>query len=99
MNVYFNIDRSKTSPSKAVLPTVVFISTNHSSFGELRRNGFMLIVGWWDFAAKITIIFKPMSNEQKTGRTFWDFAAEQPGIIAFLIMCATVAVIFIFGLP
>ena len=40
-----------------------------------------------------------MSNEQKTGRTFWDFAAEQPGIIAFLIMCATVAVIFIFGLP
>lgn len=44
-----NFGRSISDPEKAILPTILFIDTNHPSFGHLRLGGFVLVLGWWDF--------------------------------------------------
>lgn len=44
-------------PEKAIIPTVIFINSNHHSFGDNRTSGFMLCLGWWDFSIKLTIFF------------------------------------------
>jgi hypothetical protein len=54
---YFSIGRYKADSEKAVLPTIIFISTNHEEFADLRRRGFGLCFGWWDFAVKFWVIF------------------------------------------
>lgn len=49
---YFKVGRDKAYPEKRVLPTILFINTNHEAFTDVRRRGFMLCFGWWDFAVK-----------------------------------------------
>lgn len=39
-----------------------------------------------------------MSNQPKTGRTFWDFAAEQPDVIVAVSALAAIAAVAIIGL-
>lgn len=52
----FKASRSKTDPEKTLLPTVILINANHESFGDLRRRGFVLAFGWWDFSVKFGLI-------------------------------------------
>ncbi|QQO97175.1 hypothetical protein Nekkels2_77 [Cellulophaga phage Nekkels_2] len=54
----FSIGRNKEDVEKLVLPSIVYINTNHLEFKETRRIGFMLIFGWWDWSIKIGIIKK-----------------------------------------
>ena len=49
----FIASRTPQDSEKCVLPTILFINTNHPSFEELRHNGFMLIFGWWDWSIKV----------------------------------------------
>lgn len=35
-----------------------------------------------------------MTNKPKTGRTFWDFAAEQPDVIVAICALAAIATVF-----
>lgn len=50
--LYLKIGRDVADPEKLVFPSILFISTNHESFGDLRRKGCMICVGWWDFSIK-----------------------------------------------
>lgn len=50
--------RDKDEPEKAVLPAIIFISSNHHSFGDLRMPGFCLCAGWWDYSVTLHVIFK-----------------------------------------
>lgn len=52
----FYIGRDKKDVEKAILPTIIFVNTNHPTFKELRSKGFMVIIGWWDFNIKIGVI-------------------------------------------
>lgn len=53
----FIASRSKKDPEKAILPTIIFINTNHKSFKEVRHKGFMIVFGWWDYSIKIGLLF------------------------------------------
>jgi len=55
--MWLKIGRDKAEPEKSVLPTILFINTNHQSFTDLRHRGFMLCVGWWDFSIKLGLFF------------------------------------------
>ena len=48
--------RSKLDCEKMVLPSVVYVNTNHPAFKDTRRSGFMICIGWWDWSIKIGII-------------------------------------------
>jgi hypothetical protein len=52
----FKIGRDKADPEKCVLPTILFINTNHKAFEQDRLPGFMIIFGWWDYSIKIGLI-------------------------------------------
>ena len=52
---YFKVGRNKADPEKTVLPTILFINTNHEAFTDVRHRGFMLCFGWWDFAVKFGV--------------------------------------------
>lgn len=52
----FSIGANKEDCEKMVLPAIVFINTNHKSFTDLRKKGFMICVGWWHWSIKIGII-------------------------------------------
>jgi len=52
---YFKVGRDKADPEKTVLPTILFINTNHEAFTDVRHRGFMLCFGWWDFAVKFGV--------------------------------------------
>lgn len=54
---YFDIGRAKSDVEKCVLPTILFINTNHNAFTNLRRKGFLLCFGWWDFSVKFGLFF------------------------------------------
>lgn len=58
----YRYGRDKEQAEKAVLPTIVFINTNHPSFNEenndLRRKGFTLSFGWWDWSFTVGFILK-----------------------------------------
>jgi len=49
----FIASRTPQDPEKAILPTIFWISTNHPSFKDLKRKGFMFVFGWWDWSIKI----------------------------------------------
>lgn len=49
--------RACEDPGKSVLPLILFINTNHDSFGDLRRLGFVVFVGWWDFYVEFGWVF------------------------------------------
>lgn len=51
------ISRDQGEPEKAVLPAIIFLSSNHPSFEELRRPGFLICIGWWDFSVKFGWFF------------------------------------------
>jgi len=53
----FLIGRRKADTEKAVLPTILFINTNHPAFTDFRRKGFMIVIGWWDFSIKFVAFF------------------------------------------
>ena len=55
--VYFKMSREKSDPEKTVLPTILYINTNHESFTDVRHRGFMICVGWWDFSIKFGVFF------------------------------------------
>jgi len=55
-NLYLTAGRNQKDPEKCVLPTILFISTNHPSFDEVRRPGFMICLGWWDYSIKLGVI-------------------------------------------
>lgn len=50
--LYFKISREKSDPEKAVLPTIIFVNTNHETFGDIGNRGFVLCFGWWDFSVR-----------------------------------------------
>ena len=54
----FSISRDKYDPEKSVLPTILFINTNHPYFKGGSRKGFMLAFGWWDFSIKLWFVPK-----------------------------------------
>lgn len=56
-SLYLGGGRSKQDAEKTVLPTVIFINTNHQSFEDLRHRGFVIAIGWWDFSIKVGLIF------------------------------------------
>ena len=56
MNFRFKAGRDIKSVEKAVLPAIIYINTNHSEFTDVRRKGFMIVVGWWDWSIKFGII-------------------------------------------
>jgi len=45
--------RGMQDPEKAVLPTIIYVNTNHEAFGDLRSKGFVVAVGWWDYSIKV----------------------------------------------
>jgi len=53
----FLASRTPQEPEKAVLPTMLWINTNHSSFEDDKHRGFMIIIGWWDWSIKIGLFF------------------------------------------
>jgi len=58
MNRYrFIIGRTPEDPEKCILPTIMFINTNHSAFKEVKTQGFMVVFGWWDYSIKIGMLF------------------------------------------
>ena len=52
----FRYGRAIGDPEKTVLPTIIFMNTNHHSFGDVKRSGWVLIAGWWDFWCGFTFI-------------------------------------------
>ena len=54
--------RDKDCVEKAVLPTVIFVNSNHPTFGELRTPGFCIGLGWWDWSVKFFVILKNKYN-------------------------------------
>ena len=54
----------KEDVEKMVLPAIVYINTNHKSFKETRRKGFMICFGWWDWSIKIGAIMISMGFSQ-----------------------------------
>ena len=52
----FTAGRNKQDCEKMVLPAIVFINTNHESFTDVKRKGFLICIGWWDWSIKIGII-------------------------------------------
>jgi len=55
--MWLKVGKDKVEPEKSVLPTILFINTNHPSFTDLRHRGFMLCVGWWDYSIKLGLFF------------------------------------------
>ena len=55
--MWLKVGRDKAEPEKTVLPTILFINTNHESFTDARHRGFMLCVGWWDYSIKLGLFF------------------------------------------
>lgn len=53
----FIASRTLQNPEKCVLPTILFVNTNHSAFDDVRHRGFMLIFGWWDWSVKVGLLF------------------------------------------
>lgn len=70
--IRLNVKRAKQDPEKCVLPTIVYINTNHSSFGDLRKNGFMLFIGWWDFSISFGVIFTNQKSLSTNTQAFSD---------------------------
>lgn len=58
IRVDYKFGRSISDPEKTILPTILFIDTNHPSFGCLRLGGFALVFGWWDFYFRVMITKK-----------------------------------------
>ena len=56
LNYRFKIGRDKEDVEKLVIPSIIFINTNHESFKETRLKGFMVCFGWWDYSIKFGII-------------------------------------------
>lgn len=52
----FIASRNKEDVEKMVLPGIVYINTNHESFTDVRRKGFMICIGWWDWSIKVGAI-------------------------------------------
>ena len=61
---YSNYGRNKSDPEKCVLPTILFINSNHYSFNEYRRSGFMICFGWWDFSVKFGLFSLKNTNDE-----------------------------------
>lgn len=53
---YISSDISKNDPEKAVIPTILYLNTNHKFFGDLRKKGFVFVIGWWHFSIKFGYI-------------------------------------------
>ena len=52
----FIASRTPEDVEKMVLPSIIYINTNHKEFKETRRKGFMICFGWWDWSIKIGAI-------------------------------------------
>lgn len=50
--VRLKASRTPEDPEKCVLPTIVFVNTNHPAFEQDRHRGFVIFVGWWDWSVK-----------------------------------------------
>jgi hypothetical protein len=55
--LWLKVGRDKADPEKSVLPAILFINANHKSFTDVRRRGFVLCVGWWDYSIKLGLFF------------------------------------------
>jgi len=55
--IYFKAGRNSSDPEKVILPTLMFINSNHEAFEDVRRPGFMLCIGWWDYSIKFGLFF------------------------------------------
>ena len=56
VNWRFSASRAPEHVEKMVLPSFSYINTNHKSFKESRRKGFLICIGWWDWSIKIGAI-------------------------------------------
>ena len=55
---HFTIGRNNNDPEKKILPTILFINTNHPVFTDARGEGFIIMLSWWDFSIKIGVFLK-----------------------------------------
>ena len=55
--VCFTADRTPEDPEKTILPALLFVNSNHPAFEDIRRPGFMLCLGWWDYSLKFCVFF------------------------------------------
>jgi len=53
----FTIGRNSMDAEKSVLPTILYINTNHPHFADSRHRGFVLVFGWWDFSIKVGLFY------------------------------------------
>ena len=54
--IRFKIGKAKADCEKMVLPGIIFINTNHESFEDDRREGFMIFLGWWHWSISFGLI-------------------------------------------
>ena len=60
------VKSAKEDCEKLVTPSIVYINTNHESFKEDRRNGFMIFIGWWHWCIVFGRIHKTPIKELKS---------------------------------
>jgi len=54
--VFLKFGRDRADAEKVIIPTIIYINTNHESFKPMRRVGFVICFGWWDWSIKIGVI-------------------------------------------
>ena len=55
--IYLKAGKNAADPEKVVFPTILFINSNHPAFEDVRRPGFMICLGWWDYSIKFGVFF------------------------------------------
>lgn len=62
MKPYIEIDayRCTHEPEKMVLPGIIFVNASHPSLAPENTiaSGFTVAVGWWDWAIRLTVLWK-----------------------------------------
>jgi len=46
-SVIVSVGRASHDPEKSILPTIIFVNTNHPEYND-RHRGFIVAFGWWD---------------------------------------------------
>lgn len=50
--------RAKSEVEKSVLLCLIYVNSNHKSFEDIAQPGFILTLGWWDFAISFGIVVR-----------------------------------------
>lgn len=52
----FKAGRHNSDPERRILPTIVYVNTNHKAFDDLRTPGFVIAFYWWNFYVKFYLL-------------------------------------------